>query len=385
MKSRDTMENTPSKLTARALGAPLDTTTSRPCALPLLLLWRRGVEFGHFLLNSLAEANPQGCQRVAGGRSGKGGNDHRKAASESEHPGRSARAATWSARAGSQAGLAPPPGCRTSAGPLPGGRRPHKPRRPPATLWQPFGLTKPECLRERAGVRGNRAHAKPTVSGGLGLASLTLVPVAFLALASYSSPPPPPPPAAQAPAASPAATPALIDAGVIMETATGMVTMQSIDAAARTLVLKRADGLTATFKAGPEIRRFNQLKVGDQIMSTVTDNSTIFVLKEKLTPSAAASQAVVRTPEGASVGGIIVNAINIDAKVLDVDLDHRTVLLQYGPTQTRSVSVRPTVDLSQVAVNDTVLVRGTQTISIRVENPWPSPTNTTTDSTDSHR
>jgi hypothetical protein len=170
-----------------------------------------------------------------------------------------------------------------------------------------------------------------------------------------------------------------------METATGMVTMQSIDAAARTLVLKRADGLTATFKAGPEIRRFNQLKVGDQIMSTVTDNSTIFVLKEKLTPSAAASQAVVRTPEGASVGGIIVNAINIDAKVLDVDLDHRTVLLQYGPTQTRSVSVRPTVDLSQVAVNDTVLVRGTQTISIRVENPWPSPTNTTTDSTDSHR
>ena len=149
MKSRDTVENTPSKLTARALGAPLDTTTSRPCALPLLLLllllWRRGVEFGHFLLNSLAEANPQGCQRVAGGRSGKGGNDHRKAASESEHPGRGARAAPWSARAGSKAGLAPLPGCRTSPAPLPGGRRPHNPRRPPATLWQPFRLTKPEC------------------------------------------------------------------------------------------------------------------------------------------------------------------------------------------------------------------------------------------------
>ena len=34
-----------------------------------------------------AEANPQGCQKVAGGRSGQGGNDHRKAVSESEHPG----------------------------------------------------------------------------------------------------------------------------------------------------------------------------------------------------------------------------------------------------------------------------------------------------------
>ena len=223
--------------------------------------------------------------------------------------------------------------------------------------------------RERAGARGNRAHAVSMVSGGLRLTALSLLPAFLLALASCSSPPPPPPPVAQASAASSGAAPALIDAGVIVETATGMVTVQSIDVAARTLVLKRADGLTATFKAGPEIRRFNQLKVGDQIMSTVTDNSTIFVLKEKLTPSAAASQAVVRTPEGASVGGIIVNAINIDAKVLDVDLDHRTVLLQYGPTQTRSVSVRPTVDLSQVAVNDTVLVRGTQTISIMVGNP----------------
>ena len=154
-----------------------------------------------------------------------------------------------------------------------------------------------------------------------------------------------------------------------METASGMVTVQSIDAAARTLVLTRADGSIATFKAGPEIRRFNQIKVGDQIMSTVTDNCTIFVVKEKMTPSAAASQAIVRTPAGASVGGVIVNAVNIDAKVLDVDLDHRRVLLQYGPNQTRSVNVRPSVDLSQVSVNDTVLVRGTQTISIMVGNP----------------
>jgi hypothetical protein len=45
------------------------------------------LEFGHRPLNSLAEANPEGCQRVAGGRSGQGGNDRRKAASESEHPG----------------------------------------------------------------------------------------------------------------------------------------------------------------------------------------------------------------------------------------------------------------------------------------------------------
>jgi hypothetical protein len=32
------------------------------------------------------------------------------------------------------------PGCRNSPAPLPGGRRPQNSRRPPATLWQSFGL-----------------------------------------------------------------------------------------------------------------------------------------------------------------------------------------------------------------------------------------------------
>ncbi len=195
---------------------------------------------------------------------------------------------------------------------------------------------------------------------------IALVPAAALTLVSCSSPPPPPPPAAPAPAATAPASPALVEAGVIMDTGSGMVTIESIDATNRTLVLKRADGDTATFKAGPEIRRFNELKVGDQIMSTVTDNCTIFVVKGKMTPSAAAQQGVVRAPEGQRPGGIIVNAINVTATVLDVDLEARRVLLQYSPTQTKSVKVKPDVDLGKVAVGDTVLVRGTRTISIMV-------------------
>jgi hypothetical protein len=43
--------------------------------------------------NLLAEANPEGCQRVAGGRSPFALNDHRNAAFEGKHPGRGARPA----------------------------------------------------------------------------------------------------------------------------------------------------------------------------------------------------------------------------------------------------------------------------------------------------
>ena len=202
--------------------------------------------------------------------------------------------------------------------------------------------------------------------------SALIVPMsaAALALASCSSPPPPPPPAPAPAASAPASSsPELIEAGVLMETASGMVTVESIDKTNRTLVLKRADGTTFNFKAGPEVRRFNEIKAGDQIMSTVTDNATIFVVKGKMTPSAAARQDVVRTPEGQNLGAIVVNALNMNATVLDVDLEARRVLLQYGPDQTKSVKVKPDMDLGKIHVGDTVLIRGTQTISIMVASP----------------
>jgi hypothetical protein len=198
----------------------------------------------------------------------------------------------------------------------------------------------------------------------------TLTTIATLALVSCSSSLPPlPPQPAQAPAAPAPVQPSLMEVGIIMETGTGMVTVQSIDAPTRTLTLKREDGDIATFKAGPGIRRFSEIKIGDQIMSTVTENFTLFLVKGKVPEGAAAAQGVVRTPEGENLGGIVMNAININAKVLDVDRENRRVLLQYTPTRTRSVKVRPDVDLAQVAVGDTVLVRGTQSIAIMVANP----------------
>ena len=55
--------------------------------------------------------------------------------------------------------LAPLPGCRASSAPLPGGRRPQGiPRRPPATVWQPFGLAAQECPASKG-----RRDACPTL------------------------------------------------------------------------------------------------------------------------------------------------------------------------------------------------------------------------------
>src|SRR5208283_52770 len=138
---------------------------------------------------------------------------------------------------------------------------------------------------------------------------------------------------------------------------------QSIDFAKRKLVLKRSDGSTATYKASTNMVNFGQLKVGDEVLATVTENFAFFVIKGGGTkPGVAGMVAFARPPKGANPGGMFLETININAKVLDVDRDWRRVLLQYDTNDTRSVKVGPNVDLTDIAPSDTVLVRGTEAL-----------------------
>ena len=156
-----------------AVGSPLANRGS----------WR-GLEFGQLEANSMAEHNPLGWQRVAGGRAGQRGNDHRKGVGWSSTPERGARPnhvrtarpfipgrlprsshSNYLALGQSQSRVRAAATClapRRGAGPLPRHcsevAAPQNPRRPPATVWQPSGLAAPEW---------------PISSGALGIARPT--------------------------------------------------------------------------------------------------------------------------------------------------------------------------------------------------------------------
>ena len=100
-------------------------------------------------------ANLEGWQMVAGGRSGLRGNDHREAASDGRAPWRGARPSPdcyCLARSGrlrsDESGT--PAGVQRICCVVARRSPPPNPRRPPATLLQPFGLTDPECQNSTA-------------------------------------------------------------------------------------------------------------------------------------------------------------------------------------------------------------------------------------------
>jgi len=187
-------------------------------------------------------------------------------------------------------------------------------------------------------------------------------------LAGCSSTPKEPAPAA-APA-PPALTPAVIDAGFDVESATGAGVIDSVDKATRRVVIKRPDGSLAGYIAGPEVVNFDQLKTGDEVVANVTESCAFFVVKGGgALPGVAGATVMARAPKGATPGAMALSTRDYNATILDVDLDHRKVLLKYGANDATSVRVGPNVDLSQIAIGDEVLVRMTEAMAITVVKP----------------
>ena len=53
---------------------------------------------------------------------------------------------------------------------------------------------------------------------------------------------------------------------VVAQTATSTATVAAIDHEHRIATIRLPDGTAVTFKAGPEVKSFDQLRVGDQVL-----------------------------------------------------------------------------------------------------------------------
>ena len=156
--------------------------------------------------------------------------------------------------------------------------------------------------------------------------------------------------------------------GFAVEAVSSTATVDAIDAATRMVTLKFADGTTQAYKAGPEVRNFDQVSVGDQVKTTYVESVALFVRKSNEKPFAGEAQTVQLAPKGAKPGVIVTNTAEITATAEAIDYAKRTVTLK-GP---RGNSVTYAVDESvtnfkNVKVGDELVLRVTEATAIVVE------------------
>lgn len=144
-------------------------------------------------------------------------------------------------------------------------------------------------------------------------------------------------------------------------------TITAIDKATRDVTLKGPKGNELTVTAGPEIKNFDQLKVGDQVNAKYVEALTLQLVK-------GGGQAVARTEQmgaagakaGAQPGGAIGRQVTIVADVIGLDPATQTVTLK-GPQRTVELIVSDPEQFKRIAKGDQVQATYTQALAMAVE------------------
>ncbi len=157
---------------------------------------------------------------------------------------------------------------------------------------------------------------------------------------------------------------------VVAGTATVTATIEKIDAATRNVTLKFPDGKTQVITCGPEVRNFDQMKVGDQVKATYAESVAIWVRKSTEKPSAGQVETVEVAPKGAMPGAVMTKTTEVTAKVEAIDYKKRTVTLKGPEGNVNTYPVDERVKrLNEVKVGDEVVLRVTNAFAISVERP----------------
>ncbi len=197
------------------------------------------------------------------------------------------------------------------------------------------------------------------------MTTLALLPAALFTLTSCSSTPKTPPPVGSGVESYKQGVPG----GVIVQTVKVTATVTAIDRVKRKATLLGADGKKFTVQVGREARNFDQVRVGDRVIATVTQK-VVVSLDDKAASSGEGEAAVVaRAPKGGQPGGLAAETIQMTGKVIAINLEKHTATLQFEDGDTETFSIRPDVDLSRHKVGERVVFRVTEMVAIWVEKP----------------
>ncbi len=160
-----------------------------------------------------------------------------------------------------------------------------------------------------------------------------------------------------------------IEGGALrVDTISASAIIKAIDAKTREITFEKADGETDVFTAGPEVRNFDQLAVGDKVNVKLTEAAAIYLGKDAA-PSADAGAAMARAEIGATPGGAVMGAAQVTAIVTELNVEKRKATLKLSDGKIRRINVREGIDLTKVKVGDSVTIAIVQGIAIDVEKP----------------
>lgn len=152
---------------------------------------------------------------------------------------------------------------------------------------------------------------------------------------------------------------------------TESVTVTNIDRASRFVTLRDEKGVEFTIEAGPEIRNFAQLQVGDTVTVTYQAATALELLPADsgATPGIETQVDSLRAPKGAKPGADVGQSVSVTSRITALDLATHTVTLTGPDGKQRQVEVTdPTrqARMSQLKVGDLVRMTYVEGVAVQV-------------------
>jgi hypothetical protein len=150
-------------------------------------------------------------------------------------------------------------------------------------------------------------------------------------------------------------------------TTRGTATIQAIDTTTRTVTLRTMDGEEDSFRAGPGVTRFNELKVGDTVNITYIESLVVQVRKPGTsTPTGTTGDAAVTAGSGARPAETVAAQLQttVTVKAIHPSVPSITVLTDDGRTVTRKIDDRK--NLQDIKAGDKLDITYTQAVLMSV-------------------
>jgi len=147
--------------------------------------------------------------------------------------------------------------------------------------------------------------------------------------------------------------------------------IEAINEKAREITLKLDDGTVETVYAGPQVKRFNELKVGDKVTFRYYE-SVVYQIHKAGATTAAIADTLAKTPAivpgaGDRPGGTVARQqmMTVTVKALDAARPSITVATDTGTTTTFHVHDKN--NLKDIKVGDKVQITYTEAVVISVK------------------
>ena len=144
-------------------------------------------------------------------------------------------------------------------------------------------------------------------------------------------------------------------------------TVTAVDQQKRLVTLKDSSGMETVVQAGPEVRNFDQIKVGDEVVTSFTQAVAWQVKRAgEGAPGISTQDEVKRAQPGEKPGGSVGSSVTVTATITAIDLANDTVTITGPGGQSRTIKARNPANLRKVQVGDLVDITYTEAVAISV-------------------